>query len=341
MAGVPANPSLTPSSENTAAEVKWKTDSAMENNALGMPITERNTGEESIQTNKINTAANNSLEIFDKMRKLLLLVLTITASVAFASPPVQDENPPDQVVKVPVVEKEPTVEHTEEEAGPLMDEAVADSRMVEPDSVPEETQVMLEESVLEADYLAEEAEQELEPEISAIQTNRNDVSVEESEVELESETNEKETNADIQMEPGRGSRRTRIGWGSCRGVVLQGKCYQYHRINVDAHRAEYICQSTCHNGHLASVTSSYILGELGRLMDQNGGRTRAWLGGRRLIGTKIFKWLDGSWWSYNGWAKGEPNNLFGIENCVETWYDLHFNDVRCSRLKPFICSCPL
>ncbi|KAL1267627.1 hypothetical protein QQF64_032990 [Cirrhinus molitorella] len=255
------------------------------------------------------------------MRKVLLLVLTITASVAFASPPVQDENLPDQVVKVPVVEKEPTVEHTEEEAGPLMeDEAVADSRMVEPDS--EETQVMLEEPVLESDYLAEETKQEPELEITAIQTNKNNMSVEESVAELESETNktnEKETNAEIQMEPGRGSRRTHNGWWSCKGVFLQGKCYQYIRINVDAYRAEYHCQSICHNGHLASVTNSYILGELGRLMDWNGGRTRAWLGGRRIIGTNKFRWIDGSWWSYNGWARGEPNNLGGIENCVETW----------------------
>ncbi|KAI2647510.1 Sodium-dependent phosphate transporter 2 [Labeo rohita] len=67
------------------------------------------------------------------MRKLLLLVFTITA---FASPPVQDEKLPDQVVKVPVFKKEPTVELTEEETVPLMeDEAVAVSRMVESDSV--------------------------------------------------------------------------------------------------------------------------------------------------------------------------------------------------------------
>ncbi|KAL0185210.1 hypothetical protein M9458_020907, partial [Cirrhinus mrigala] len=85
-------------------------------------------------------------------------------------PPVQDEKLPDQVVK--------------EEAGPLMqDEAGADSRMVEPDSVPEETQLMLEEPVLDADYLTEEnpeTEQEPEPEITAIQMNRNSMSVEEA-----------------------------------------------------------------------------------------------------------------------------------------------------------------
>ncbi|KAL0184561.1 hypothetical protein M9458_020257, partial [Cirrhinus mrigala] len=120
-------------------------------------------------------------------------------------PPVQDEKLPDEVVKVPVVEKEPKVELTEEEAGPLMqDEAGADSRMVEPDSVllepetteehriPEETQVMMEEPVLEAHYLPEETpetELESEPEIIAIQTERNNISVEEAEVELESETN--------------------------------------------------------------------------------------------------------------------------------------------------------
>ncbi|KAL1267628.1 hypothetical protein QQF64_032991 [Cirrhinus molitorella] len=269
------------------------------------------------------------------MRKLLLLVLTITASVAFASPPVQDENLPDQVVKVPVVEKEPTVEHTEEEAGPLMeDEAVADSRMVEPDSVPEETQVMLEEPGLEADNLAEETEQEPELKITGIQTNKNNVSEEEAVSELESETN-------AEMEPGKGSRRTHNGWWSCKGVVIQGKCYQFFRTNADAFRAESYCQSLCHNGHLASVTNSYVLGELGKLMDWNGGRTLAWLGGRRVFGTNTFVWLDGSWWSYNGWARGEPNNLGGIENCVETWQNLAFNDEACTSRRPFFCSCPL
>ncbi|KAL0184562.1 hypothetical protein M9458_020258, partial [Cirrhinus mrigala] len=110
-------------------------------------------------------------------------------------PPVQDEILPDEVEKVPVVEKESTVELTEEEAGPLMqDEAVTDSHMVEPDSVllepetteeqrvPEETQVMLEEPVLEADYLPEETpEAELEPEleITAFQS-RNIAPVEEA-----------------------------------------------------------------------------------------------------------------------------------------------------------------
>ncbi|XP_073701318.1 uncharacterized protein [Garra rufa] len=313
------------------------------------------------------------------MRKLLLLVLTITAPVAFASPPVQDEKLPGQVVKVPVVEKELKVEHTEAEAGPLIeDAAVADSRMVEPDSVlqkpetkeehrtPEETQVMLEEPLLEADYLPEETpetELEPEPEITAIQTNRNIVPLEEPEVELESKTNievedDKEDNVvkeeptleadyiaaedpEIQMEPGRGSRMTQIGWWSCAGVVLQDKCYQYFRINLDAFRAEYHCQSLCYNGHLASVPSSYILGELGNLMDQNGGRTRVWLGGRRVIGTNQFKWLDRMLWSYNNWNLGEPNNAGGMENCVETWYNLAFNDVPCDIPKPFICSCPL
>ncbi|XP_050956923.1 proteoglycan 3-like [Labeo rohita] len=273
------------------------------------------------------------------MRKLLLLVLIITASVAFASPPVQDEKLPDQVVKVPVVEKEPTVELTEEEADPLMeDEADADTRMV--------TQVMLEEPVLDADYMTEETpetEQGPESEITAIQTNRNDVSVEEAVPELESgtnRTNENETNAEIQMEPGRGSRRTYFGWWSCTGVVLQGKCYQYFRINLDAYRAENYCQSICYNGHLASVPNSYILNEIGRLMDRNGGRTRAWLGGQRIIGTNIFRWLDGTWWSYNGWNFGEPNNAGGMENCVEMWYNLAFNDAPCTVPKPFICSCP-
>ncbi|XP_016350895.1 bone marrow proteoglycan-like isoform X1 [Sinocyclocheilus anshuiensis] len=312
------------------------------------------------------------------MRKLLLLVLTITASVASASP-VQDEKLPDQVVKVPVVEKEPAVEHTEAEQGPLMqDEAVADSRMLEPDSVllgpetteehriPEETQVMLEEPMLEADYLTEEMpETELEPEteITAIQMNRNIIPVEEAVQQLESETNievkdEKKENvvkeeptleaeyiavedSEIQMELGRERRRTQNGRWTCRGVVLQGKCYQYFTRNLDAYTAELQCQSICPNGHLASVTSSYIRDRMGKLMDRYGGRTRAWLGGRRIIGTNNFVWLDGTQWSYNGWAFGEPNNAGGMENCMETWNDLTFSDVPCTIPKQFICSCPV
>lgn len=179
-----------------------------------------------------------------------IIIFWSLASVAFANPPVQDEKPPDPVVKVPVTEKEPKVEHTEAQAGALVqeEEAVANSSLVEPDSVllepetteeqrvPEETQVMLEKAVLEADYLTEEmpeTELELEPEITAIQTDRNIVPVEEAVEELESETNtevedEKEENVveeeptleadyitaedpEIQMDPERERRRTQIG----------------------------------------------------------------------------------------------------------------------------------
>ncbi|XP_026073538.1 bone marrow proteoglycan [Carassius auratus] len=312
------------------------------------------------------------------MRTLLLLVLTITASVASASPPVQDEKLPDQVVKVPAVEKDPAAEHTEVEQGPLMqDEAVADSRMLEPDSVllgPETTEEhtvpeeMLEEPMLEADYLIEEMpetelEPETEPEKTVIQMDSKITPVEESVLQLESETNvdvedgkkenaEKEEptleaeyivveDPEIQLELVRERRRTPIGRWTCGGVVLQGKCYQYFTRNLDAYTAELHCQSICPNGHLASVTSSYIRDGMGKLMEQYGGGIRAWLGGRRVIGTNNFVWLDGTQWSYNGWAFGEPNNAGGMENCVETWNDLAFRDVPCTIPKPFLCSCPV
>ncbi|XP_052422300.1 bone marrow proteoglycan-like [Carassius gibelio] len=306
------------------------------------------------------------------MRKFLFLVLTITASVAFASPPVQDEKLPDPVVKVPVVEKEPNEEHTEAEAGPLVqDEAVADSRLeldsvlLEPETteeqrLPEETQVMLEKLVLEADNLTEEiVETELGPELETtdFQKDSNIIPELESETNTEEEDEKEENlvkeeptleadyimneNPEIQMDPGRQSRMTQNGWGTCRGVVLQGKCYQYFRVHLNAYQAEFHCQSICYNGHLASVSSSYILGELGRLMDRNGGRTRTWLGGWRIFNTLSFMWLDGTHWLYNGWAVGEPNNAGGHENCVETWYNLAFNDAPCTIPKPFICSCPL
>ncbi|XP_067266734.1 magnetosome-associated protein MamJ [Chanodichthys erythropterus] len=224
----------------------------------------------------------------------------------------------------------------------------------------------VEEPVLAADYLTEETpeiELEPEPEMVAIEMNTNNVPVEEPVVEMESVDemvveSEKEEHLlkeptlegdyivaeDLEevMEPGRERRMAlKTGRWTCRGVVLQGKCYQFFRRTLNADAAELQCQEICPNGHLASVTSNYIREEIGKLMDQYGVRTITWLGGRRVIGTNNFRWLDGAPWSYNNWGVGQPSNDGGIENCVEILSNLRFNDMPCRDIRPFICSCPL
>ncbi|XP_030641610.1 galactose-specific lectin nattectin-like [Chanos chanos] len=75
-------------------------------------------------------------------------------------------------------------------------------------------------------------------------------------------------------------------------------------------------------------------------MDQNGGRTRTWIGGLKYLKTGRFIWLDGARWSYADWLPGEPNDTVGVEDCVELLSNGKFNDMPCWDLRAFICSYP-
>ncbi|PIO65709.1 lectin C-type domain protein [Teladorsagia circumcincta] len=67
-----------------------------------------------------------------------------------------------------------------------------------------------------------------------------------------------------------------------------------------------------------------------------------WIGGRRNAYIRGFMWSDESPFSFTYWAKGEPNNYGGQENCVsfynrridcyDEWrYLKHWNDLPCNR----------
>ncbi|KAL2081420.1 hypothetical protein ACEWY4_023273 [Coilia grayii] len=128
---------------------------------------------------------------------------------------------------------------------------------------------------------------------------------------------------------------------SCRGVIIDGRCYRFFRGPMKAPDAEYFCQRNFPQGHLASVTNSYIHQQMMNLMAQNGGYTRTWIGGLRYLDTGRFIWLDGAHWDYADWLVGEPNNTAGVENCVELLSDSKFNDMPCWDLRAYICSYPL
>ncbi|KAK2839963.1 hypothetical protein Q5P01_013703 [Channa striata] len=127
----------------------------------------------------------------------------------------------------------------------------------------------------------------------------------------------------------------------CRGVMLEGKCYQFFRGPLKAEDAEFFCQSQFPGGHLASITSQHIHRELMNMMlQQNGYYTRTWIGGLRYLKTGRFIWLDGSQWVYEDWLAGEPNHTSQLEDCVEVLAlgNGKFNDFTCWEPQAFICS---
>uniref|UniRef100_A0A674IUI9 C-type lectin domain-containing protein n=1 Tax=Terrapene triunguis TaxID=2587831 RepID=A0A674IUI9_9SAUR len=50
-----------------------------------------------------------------------------------------------------------------------------------------------------------------------------------------------------------------------------------------------------------------------------------------------FKYLNGEAIGYSNWAPGEPNNVGGIEDCVEVYPDGRWNDKSCNDKRLIIC----
>uniref|UniRef100_A0A8C4YJP1 C-type lectin domain-containing protein n=1 Tax=Gopherus evgoodei TaxID=1825980 RepID=A0A8C4YJP1_9SAUR len=50
-----------------------------------------------------------------------------------------------------------------------------------------------------------------------------------------------------------------------------------------------------------------------------------------------FKYLSGEAIEYSNWAAREPNNLGGIEDCVEVYSDGRWNDISCNEKQLIIC----
>uniref|UniRef100_A0A096LQP6 C-type lectin domain-containing protein n=2 Tax=Poecilia formosa TaxID=48698 RepID=A0A096LQP6_POEFO len=130
----------------------------------------------------------------------------------------------------------------------------------------------------------------------------------------------------------------RQGERYCTGMIVDGKCYQFFKEPLNYEDAEFFCQEQFPGGHLGAITTQQVHQELMSLIQQSGGYTRTWVGGRRL--DRRFIWLDGSRWSYQDWLPGEPNHTAGVENCVEILGNGKFNDFTCWEAQAFVCSYP-
>jgi hypothetical protein len=100
---------------------------------------------------------------------------------------------------------------------------------------------------------------------------------------------------------------------------------------------------------LASVTSDAIASELHSQMLTaligTGGPTYTayWVGGSDAAQEGIWRWEDGSTWSYSKWHTGEPNNANGKEHCLAIGFGSNPNisgrwdDATCATTLPFAC----
>ncbi|XP_043932650.1 lectin-like [Protopterus annectens] len=125
-------------------------------------------------------------------------------------------------------------------------------------------------------------------------------------------------------------------------VTHRGWTYRFVTTPMTFVNAELYCQRLGRRGHLTSIHSyciNHLLVHLVRRCSRN--VASVWIGGLQFLKTKRFIWLDGSRWNFARWGPGEPNNVYGREECIEM-YTSHYrpgywNDLFCSYSRPFIC----
>jgi hypothetical protein len=65
----------------------------------------------------------------------------------------------------------------------------------------------------------------------------------------------------------------------------------------------------------------------------------AWLGLGDSASEGVFTWVTGAAPSLALWSSGEPNTMFGDEDCVEVRASAEWNDDRCDAPLIYICEC--
>ncbi|XP_051758960.1 lectin [Ctenopharyngodon idella] len=119
-------------------------------------------------------------------------------------------------------------------------------------------------------------------------------------------------------------------------------CVKYFNTPDNFTEAEFKCRAKAPGAHLVSVHNNKDNGYLLCIVSKfNPGNLRLWLGGFEFFQSGKFFWIDGSFWDYQVWTRGEPNHIYtGKEECVEmNWKEVgRWNDDSCSSKKNYICA---
>ena len=101
--------------------------------------------------------------------------------------------------------------------------------------------------------------------------------------------------------------------------------------------AEKQCQKEP-GGHLMSFHSEEEVRAVQSIITHDG--WTYWIGLRMNCPTCSFTWSDHSAFDFSNWQEGEPNNVGGVENCVEMkgFDDFGWNDHKCSEERSFFCA---
>ncbi|XP_040202235.1 hepatic lectin-like isoform X2 [Rana temporaria] len=117
-------------------------------------------------------------------------------------------------------------------------------------------------------------------------------------------------------------------------LEYENHCYFISTFQLTWQKAENMCLNR--GGYLAIITSMEEQNFIEKNRDT--GKSPLWFGLTDQETENTFKWVDGTTLtSFRYWDYGEPNNAFGIENCVQVWRQGQWNDEICNETSYAIC----
>ncbi|XP_031159861.1 type-2 ice-structuring protein-like [Sander lucioperca] len=119
----------------------------------------------------------------------------------------------------------------------------------------------------------------------------------------------------------------------------KGRCFLYVPTAMTWAKAERNCQSQ--GGNLASVHNIQEYHEIQRLIVKSSYEYKeAWIGGSDAQEEGTWMWSDGSRFIYQNWCPTHPDNMHGIQHCLQMNFgdEKCWDDCECSHLHPFVCS---
>ncbi|XP_032381479.1 ladderlectin [Etheostoma spectabile] len=125
-------------------------------------------------------------------------------------------------------------------------------------------------------------------------------------------------------------------WGWSRS---NDRCFLYVARPMTWAKAEKNCQYL--GGNLASVRSldEYHKIQIMILTGRHGYKV-TWIGGSDAHEEKHWFWSDGTPFRYTNWCRGQPDNSWGRQHCLQMNYGAQkcWDDNNCSARRPSVCS---